>query len=99
MLHAITKHAALATKDPEGMVRTSLEFANSRVVFDKYLTGTIESGLVVSGDCELELGTDSIGRVTRMMCRRSLTKSDLEPEVGEGDEDDDDDGDNDPMAE
>ena len=75
--------------NPAGMVRTSLKYANSRVVLDEFLTGTIESGLVVSGDCELELGTDTIGRVTRVMCRRALTEEDLEPEIDEEDGEDD----------
>jgi hypothetical protein len=75
--------------NPAGMVLTSLKYANSRVVLDEFLSGTIESGLVVSDDCELELGTDSIGRVTRVMCRRALTKGDLEPEVDEDGDDED----------
>jgi len=71
------------------MVRTSLKYANSRVVLDEFLTGAIESGLVMSGDCELELGTDTIRRVTRVMCRRALTEEDLEPEIDEEDGEDD----------
>ena len=61
---------------------------------DAFLSGTIEAGLTVSGDCELELGTDSTGRATRVMCRRALTNGDMEPEVDEagdeGEETDDD---------
>jgi hypothetical protein len=83
-----------------GMVGTSLKMANARVATDEHLSGTIEAGLIVSDDCELELGTDCIGRVTRVMCRRALTNdvNDLEPEIDEADgEDDDDEGD--PMEE
>ncbi len=85
--------------NPKGMVGTSLKMANARVATDKHLAGTIESGRGVSGDCELELGTDSIGRVTRVMCRRALTNddNDLEPEIDEADGEDDDT--DDPMEE
>ena len=91
--------------NPAGMVRTSLKYANSRVVIDEFLTGTIQSGLVVSGECELELGTDSIGRVTRVMCRRALTNNDeVEPDVsedgdGDGEDGDGEDGDESPIPE
>lgn len=83
----------------KGMVGTSLKMANARVATDEHISGTIEAGLTVSDDCELELGTDSIGRVTRVMCRRALgNDGDLEPEIDEADGEDEDDAD-DPMEE
>lgn len=83
----------------KGMVGTSLKMANARVATDEHISGTIEAGLTVSDDCELELGTHSIGRVTRVMCRRALgNDGDLEPEIDEADGEDEDDAD-DPMEE
>ena len=85
-----------------GLVRTAIAKANARVVLDEYLTGTVDGGLTVDEACELEVGVDQIGRATRLMSKRAVTRGVDDPAVngtgarggddcGSDDDDDDDD--------
>ena len=84
------------------LVAKSIEKANERVAYDEFLSGTVEGGLVVSGEVDLEIGVDLIGRATRALCKRALERGALDEDEddsalhgddGASDDDDDDDDD------
>ena len=54
-----------AKVDCAGLVRTAIQKANERAALDPELEGTVEGGLKVVGECELEEGVDLCGRVVR----------------------------------
>ena len=84
------------------LVAKSIEKANERVAYGEFLSGAVEGGLVVSGEVDLEVGVDLIGRATRALCKRALERGALDEDEddsalhgddGASDDDDDDDDD------
>jgi len=73
-----------------GLVRTSIDKANERIAADELISGTIDGGLEISDECELEVGVDSIGRATRTMSRRAQRGTDDPAVTGTGARGDDD---------
>ena len=80
----------------------SIKKANERAAYDEFLSGTVEGGLVVSGEVDLEVGVDLIGRATRALCKPALERGALDEDEddsalhgddGASDDDDDDDDD------